>query len=164
MDQVVLIGGGRRIVVLLLRAAIAVLLFSAVASAQLPDGPGKDVTEQVCGKCHDVAVVAGYHQSSQAWSDTINQMISQGAEGTDAQFNAILAYLVKNFGPAQARINVNTAPASDLEKQLEITSKEADAIVKYRTDKGAFKTIDDLKNVPDLDFKKIEAKKDRLAF
>jgi DNA uptake protein ComE-like DNA-binding protein len=36
--------------------------------------------------------------------------------------------------------------------------------VKYRTDKGPFKTVEDLKKVPDLDFKKIEAQKDRLVF
>ena len=86
------------------------------------------------------------------------------AQGTDAQFNAILTYLVKNFGPEVSKININKAPAKDLETQLEITAKEAEAIVKYRDEKGAFKEVDDLKKVPDLDFKKIEAKKDRLAF
>jgi competence ComEA-like helix-hairpin-helix protein len=51
-----------------------------------------------------------------------------------------------------------------LETGLGITAKEAAAIVTYRTDKGAFKVLDDLKKVPDLDFKKIEAQKDRIAF
>jgi len=37
-------------------------------------------------------------------------------------------------------------------------------VVQYRTDKGAFKTLDDLKNVPGLDYKKIEAKKSRIVF
>jgi competence protein ComEA len=47
---------------------------------------------------------------------------------------------------------------------LGLSGKEAAAIVKYRTDKGSFKTVEDLKKVPDLDFKKIEAQKDRLVF
>lgn len=153
---------------LLSRAALAGFLWltaGASAWAQLPDGPGKDVTQQVCGKCHDAAVVAGYHLATEGWTDTISKMIDQGAEGTDAQFNAILQYLVKNFGPENAsKINVNKAPAKDLETQLGITTKEAESIVKYRDEKGAFKEIDDLKKVPELDFKKIEAKKDRLAF
>lgn len=143
------------------------LLLAAGGSAwaQLPDGPGKEVLQQVCGHCHDAAVVAGYHLGKDGWTDTISKMIDQGAEGTDAQFNAILTYLVKNFGPETAtKVNINKAPAKDLETQLEITPKEADAIVKYRDQNGAFKEIDDLKKVPDLDFKKIEAKKDRLAF
>ena len=134
------------------------------AWAQLPDGAGKDVLQQVCGKCHDAAVVAGYHLGKDGWTDTISKMIDQGAEGTDAQFNAILTYLVKNFGPETTKVNINKAPSKDLETQLGITPKEADAIVKYRDEKGAFKEIDDLKKVPDLDFKKIEAKKDLLAF
>jgi len=47
---------------------------------------------------------------------------------------------------------------------LGLLEREAEAIVKYRTDKGPFKTLEDLKKVPDLDFKKVEAQKDRLVF
>src|SRR5215469_11986513 len=79
--------------------ACALFLPEGAAWAQLPDGPGKSVTLQICGKCHDADVVAGYHMASDGWSDTISKMIEQGAEGSEAQFNAILAYLVKNFGP-----------------------------------------------------------------
>lgn len=141
--------------------AIAGLFLVPAAFAQLPDGPGKDVLQKVCGSCHEPDVVSQYRKSSKDWTDMISRMIEQGAEGTDEQFNTILAYLVKNFGP---QVNVNKAAAADLESQLEITAKEAEAIVKYRTDKGNFKELDDLKKVPDLDFKKIEAKKDKIAF
>jgi competence protein ComEA len=147
-----------------IKAALFFLLgaFAVNAAwAQLPDGAGKDTVMQVCGKCHDPEIVKGYHQDKGAWSHVISQMIDQGAEGTDDQFNAILAYLAKNFGPA---LNVNKATAKDLETQLELTAKESEAIVKYRDDKGPFKEIADLKAVPDLDYKKIEAKKDRLTF
>jgi competence ComEA-like helix-hairpin-helix protein len=135
--------------------------FGAIAWAQLPDGPGRDVTVQLCGNCHDVEVVRQYHQEKSAWTDTISQMVEKGLVATDDQLNTILEYLVKNFGPP---VNVNKATASELEKKLEITTNEAAAIVKYRGEKGPFKEIDDLKKVPDLDFKKIEAKKDRLVF
>jgi competence protein ComEA len=37
-------------------------------------------------------------------------------------------------------------------------------MIKYRTDHGDFKSIEDLGKVPGLDFKKIEAKKDLLVF
>jgi len=36
--------------------------------------------------------------------------------------------------------------------------------VEYRGKNGDFKSIDDLKKVPDLDAKKVDLKKDRLAF
>jgi competence ComEA-like helix-hairpin-helix protein len=138
----------------------------SAAWAQFPDGPGKDLTIQLCGKCHDANVVTGYHMGTQGWTDMISQMIDHGAEGTDAQFSSVLAYLVKNFGPpgASTTVNVNKAPAKDLVAALEITAKEADSIVKYRDEKGPFKEIGDFKKVPDLDYKKIEAKKDKLAF
>jgi competence ComEA-like helix-hairpin-helix protein len=141
------------------------ILVCAPAWAQLPDAPGKDVTVKICGNCHDIDVIAGYHQGKQAWSDMIAQMIEKGAEGTEDEFKTVLDYLVKNFGPnTQAKVNINKAPASELASQLELTAKEAAAIVQYRSEKGSFKEIGDLKKVPDLDFQKIEAKKDRLVF
>jgi competence protein ComEA len=135
----------------------------SAAWAQLPEGPGQDITLKLCGNCHDAKVVTQQRQGKQGWTDTISKMIEKGAEGTEEQFNAVLDYLVKNFGPVPAPVNINKAPASELESQLEVTSKEAAAIVTYRDEKGAFKAIDDLKNIPGLDFKKIEAKKDRIV-
>ncbi|MBW8746446.1 MAG: helix-hairpin-helix domain-containing protein, partial [Acidobacteria bacterium] len=51
-----------------------------------------------------------------------------------------------------------------LAKALSLTDKEAGAIVDYRTKNGDFKTIDDLKKVPDVDGKKIDDKKDIIDF
>jgi competence protein ComEA len=142
-----------------------VLIGSAsMASAQWPDSPGKDLTLQLCGNCHDANIVQAHRQSRDEWIATIQKMMAVGAEGTQEQFTAVLEYLSKNFGPAAAPINVNQASAAALVAGLGLTEKEAAAIVKYRTDKGTFKTVEDLKKVPDLDFKKIEAQKDRLAF
>jgi competence protein ComEA len=151
-------------------ATIAALLWCALgldstaAFAQLPDGPGKDVTAQICGNCHGTDVIVGHRQGREEWIGTIQKMIASGAQGTEEQFTAILDYLTKNFGPAAPPININKATAAELETGLTLSGKEAAAIVKYRTDKGAYKTVDDLKKVPDLDFKKIEAQKDRLVF
>src|SRR5208282_3537626 len=102
------------------------ILACAPAWAQLPDAPGRDVTIKVCGNCHDIDVITGYHQGKQAWSDMIAKMIEKGAEGTEDEFNAVLDYLVKNFGPnTTAKVNINKAPASELESQLELSTKEA---------------------------------------
>jgi len=119
---------------------------------------------QLCGNCHEANIVQAHRQSRDEWIATIQKMMAAGAEGTQEQFTAVLDYLAKNFGPAAAHINVNQASATELGAGLGLTEKEAGAIVKYRTDKGAFKTVEDLKKVPDLDFKKIEAQKDRLVF
>jgi competence protein ComEA len=144
---------------------IAWALAGSTARAQLPDGPGMDVTAKICGKCHEAELLKGYRQGTDGWTETISKMINAGAVGTDEQFEMVLDYLVKNFGPdAPAPIKINKATASELEPALEITAKESAAIVKYRTENGPFKSIDDLKKVPDLDFKKIETKRNRLVF
>jgi len=148
----------------------AALLFGAVvwnappASAQWPDGPGKEITLQLCGNCHEAVIIQAHRQSRDEWIASIQKMMAAGAQGTEDQLNAVLDYVSKNFGPVVAPINVNQASAAELERGLGLLGKEAAAIVKYRTDKGAFKTVDDLKKVPDLDFKKVEAQKDRLVF
>jgi len=36
-------------------------------------------------------------------------------------------------------------------------------VIRYREQHGRFKTVDDLKNVPGLDFKKIENRRDALV-
>ena len=52
----------------------------------------------------------------------------------------------------------------DLQTQLELTPKDADAIVKYRTDHGDFKDFDSLTKVPGVDVAKLTAKKDSIIF
>ena len=59
---------------------------------------------------------------------------------------------------------MNKATAKDIESGLELSAKEAEAIVHYREDKGSFKSVEEVEKVPGVDAKKIEAKKDRLAF
>ena len=59
---------------------------------------------------------------------------------------------------------MNKATAKDLEPALELSTKEAQAIVQYREQNGAFKSLEELKKVPGLDAKKVEAKKERLIF
>jgi competence protein ComEA len=135
-----------------------------MAFAQWPDGPGKDVTLQVCSNCHAADVIRAHRMSRDEWIANIQKMMAAGAQGTEEQFTAVLEYVTKNFGPVASHINVNQATATELEAGLGLTSKESAAVVKYRTEKGPFKTLDDLRKIPDLDFKKVEAQKDRLDF
>jgi competence protein ComEA len=150
------------------RSALCPLLFlgiASVAQADLPDGPGKAALLRLCSKCHSPEQAVSLRQDPEDWEDTMAKMVKLGATGTDDDFDAVLAYLSKNYGiETSGRINVNKATAVDLETLLGLGRTEAAAIVHYRSDKGNFKAIEDLRNVPGLDFKKIEAKKDRLAF
>jgi competence protein ComEA len=130
---------------------------------ELPAGPGKATLVRVCSSCHSPDNVIANGQDRSGWEATITKMAGFGANGTDEEFTEILDYLVKNF-PASAPINVNKATAAQLETGLGFTTAEAEDVIQYREKNGDFKSIDDLKKVPALDAKKVDAKKDRLAF
>ena len=138
----------------------------AIAQKSFPEGAGKAETLQLCAGCHEPDILLDHKQTKDEWTATIQAMMTRGLEAPPEQLTAVLNYLTKYLGPnsAPATVNVNKATAADLESGLGLTSKEAAAIVKYRTDKGEFKALDDFKKVPDLDFKKIEAAKDRVSF
>ena len=53
-------------------------------------------------------------------------------------------------------ININTASAADLEALPEIGPARAQAIVEYRTTHGAFRSIDELANVPNISPRMVE--------
>lgn len=135
---------------------------SFVVSAQtLPDGPGKETFQMVCGMCHSPNAVIGKQGTRQWWQSKVTEMLQEVTDVPDSDADTIVNYLAKNF--RIVKINVNKAGARDLET-IEFTSKESEAIVQYREGHGNFKTLDDLKKVPGLDAVKIESKKDRLEF
>ncbi len=94
------------------------------------------------------------------WIDTVNNMSSIGAKGTDAQFDAVLRYLARNF----TKVNINTAPASQIAPVLDIDEATAQSIVDYRLSHGSFTAVEELEKLPGLDAAKIEARKERIAF
>jgi competence protein ComEA len=137
----------------------------ALAQVALPDGPGKEQMIKVCGVCHEPQRAASIRLTREGWESTIGDMIARGAKGTDDEFQAILDYLSKNFlGEASKPLNVNTATSVELESVLLLLRKEAAAVIAYREKNGLFKNVDDLKKVPGIDVKKIDAQKDRLYF
>jgi competence protein ComEA len=150
----------------LLRASVvATMLTTLVRGDVLPPGPGRAATIRVCGKCHSPERAASLHQSGTAWEETIAKMVKLGAQGSDEEFEAILSYLSKNFGrEIPAPLNINKATAVDLETALLLRRSQAKAVIQYRSQNGDFKSIDDLRKVPGLDFRKIEQKKSRIVF
>lgn len=130
---------------------------------ELPAGPGKDTLVRVCSKCHSPDNVIANGQDRAGWEDTITKMAGFGAVASDDEFTQILDYLAKNF-PAATTIHVNQATAAQLESGLGLSTTEAEAVIDYRKKNGDYKSLDDLKKVPNVDAKKLDAKKDLLAF
>lgn len=163
-------------IVLCVIAAVAAAITTAaparVAASQapapsgegLPDGPGKDVTVRTCGVCHEARRAASVRLTRDGWAEVIADMVRRGAKGSDSDLQAVLDYLSTNFlGEAPRPLNINTAAQIDFETVLELLRHEAAAVVAYRTKHGAFKSVDDLKKVPGLDFRKIDSKRDRIV-
>lgn len=142
-----------------------VLVLAGSAWGQFPDLPGKDLTVQVCGTCHEPERAASLHQSQDGWDATLSEMVSRGMSVSDADYTTMLNYLSKAF-PAEAPkpLNINTASAIDLETTLSLLRSQAALLVAYRDKNGKFKSLEDLKKIPGFDFSKIEAQKDRVAF
>jgi competence protein ComEA len=137
---------------------LLMLLFASLAQ-DLPDGPGKAEVLKVCRDCHDLATVTMENRTADSWKKTIKTMVDRGAEGTDEEYDVIIAYLTRNFG----RTNVNKATAEEIVSGLSFSAKEADAIVQAREKNGPYKTWRDLTKVDGLDAAKVEAKKDHIA-
>jgi competence protein ComEA len=93
----------------------------------------------------------------------MDDMVDRGAKGSDAEMMAVLDYLTQNFGKG-SKIYVNTAPFGELKAVLGLSNDETNAVLEYRKQNGDFKQWSDLLKVAGLDGKKVEAKKDLLAF
>lgn len=134
---------------------------AAPSGAGLPDGPGRDVTVKACGPCHEPRRAASVRLTREGWAAVIDNMITRGAIVSDEQYPVVLDYLSTHFlGEAPQPLNLNTAPQIELETAGGLLRREAAAVVRYREQHGRFKTLDDLKKVPGLDFKKIESRRD----
>jgi competence protein ComEA len=143
--------------------ALGVLAWDANAQPP-PDGPGKDVFESVCSLCHDgPKAVMGKQWTRTEWEAKVTEMLQEEPDVTPKEMAAIVEYLSANFKPG-GKIYVNRATAKDLETALDLSTRDAEAVARYREEQGSFKTLDDLKKVPGLEVAKIEARKDRLAF
>jgi competence protein ComEA len=125
-----------------------------------PETTGKAALMRVCSNCHTAENVIQTLRTRQEWSDVIDQMARFGAEASDQEFEQILTYLATHFSP----IKINKAAAKELQATLDVPATVAEAIVAYRTEKGEFKTVDDLKRVPGLESARIEARKGRVVF
>jgi len=145
--------------------AVFLSLTASLAAAQaLPDGPGKAELQKVCGVCHQAERSAAVRLTREGWEGVIGDMIARGARGSDEELTAVLDYLSKHFlGDAPRPLNINRANNIELESVAGLTRKEAAALLKWRQETGFCKSLDELKKVPGLDYKKIEARKDFLV-
>jgi competence protein ComEA len=147
-------------------AAAASLGLAAMAgddAQALPDGPGKEMVVKACIDCHGAGNFRKMRLTEDEWWERVGDMVDRGAKANEQEQTAIVAYLAKYFGK-DAKVDMNTAPHSELMVVLGFTGPESQAIVTWREGNGNFKEWRDLLKVPGLDARKIEAKKEMMAF
>ncbi|MSO18983.1 MAG: helix-hairpin-helix domain-containing protein [Acidobacteria bacterium] len=153
-----------------LRPAImlsAAIMFAAALPAQaqgLPDGAGKETVAGICTQCHSLAFVTESRLSKADWEYIVTDMIGRGAPLMEDEIQPVIDYLAANFGKAVGKININTAKAIDLQKNLSFTPLEAEAIVNHREKNGKFTVLADVQKVAGVDAKKVETARDRIEF
>jgi competence protein ComEA len=146
-------------------AAMMALPVAPVRAQNLPDAPGKAETVKVCSGCHEVTRATSMHLDRAGWQSEMEKMISLGAKGSPEDFENVLNYLSKNY-PAEEvpKVRINSARPIELDAGLTLRRSESAAIVAYRSKHGPFKSIEDLKNVPGIDYAHILAKQERITF
>jgi hypothetical protein len=85
----------------LARLLLAFLPVASISAQDLPDGAGKDVVMKVCTACHELARITSKRQTKEQWNDTVDKMAARGAKASDDEFEVIVTYLAKYFGPEQ---------------------------------------------------------------
>ena len=119
------------------------------------------MVEVICTACHDANRIIAKQGTKADWQAKVLEMLQECPDVSQMERETIASYLAKSF---PKHVNVNTAAAKELEAALELSSKEAESIVRYREEKGKFASVDDLKKVPGLDAAGIDAKRQRIEF
>ena len=150
---------------MIVRILVTTIFLSAIAWPQLPDGPGKAEVQKLCVGCHELDRSISKRQDRDGWQTTLTKMTALGMKATDEEVRTMVEYLAKAY-PADdlPPINMNKAKAIELESGLSLRRSQAAAIIAYREKHGPFKSIEDLRKIPGIDFARIVAKKDRLTF
>jgi hypothetical protein len=131
-------------------------------TGELPEGDGRDRVVALCvTSCHPATALTRARRSRAQWRAFISLMRYKG-DGvvlSDEDFKTVHTYLLRHFGV----VNVNTDPKEDVQLVLDIPEGTAAGIVDYRTQHGAFATLDDLAKVPGLDAGDVDGKKARIV-
>ena len=130
-------------------------------AATFPEGAGRDVAVRICTECHPVARITRHRDSRVGWAQILDQMLDEGAHITDPDWDTLVSYLSVTLGK---KVKINEATAAVIAETFEIDEDLATAVVKYRTQKGPFKTWKDVAAVPGIDAKRVEEQKDNLDF
>ena len=76
---------------------------------QLPPSPGRAQVESACYECHSADLLVQQRLTEKQWTATVEKMIRWGANVPDADKPVVIAYLAKQFSPANKFVPTKTA-------------------------------------------------------
>ncbi|MGA7295560.1 MAG: hypothetical protein WBW53_22690 [Terriglobales bacterium] len=96
-----------------------IVLANVLVSAQAPSAPGKPLPpgamqpkiKAACTQCHNAGRITEQHLTRKQWSTELDKMEGLGAVIPDADRDAFLSYLSKNFGPEKGAASKSAKPA-----------------------------------------------------
>lgn len=65
----------------------------------MPAGPGREIAGRACQSCHGLDTVESKRGTKDDWTQTVNNMVSRGADVGDAEISVLIDYLAKSFPP-----------------------------------------------------------------
>ena len=68
-----------------------------------PPGEGKALADQACVNCHSTDMIRQQRLNEKQWTASVTKMVGWGAEVPESGRDALIAYLVANFGPDNDR-------------------------------------------------------------
>jgi competence ComEA-like helix-hairpin-helix protein len=148
------------------------LIFTSLAIAPVwaqqdfPDGPAKEYVTKICLQCHQPAQLLSQRRSESDWKTTVARMATKGVPAPAEQYDAIAAYMAKNFPKTEdaTKINMNKAKAEEIVAAIGLTADEAKALVAYREKHGDYREWGEMLVVYGVDGRKLEAAKDKMSF
>jgi cytochrome c5 len=69
--------------------------------ATTPAADGKEILSRKCFQCHQASMWSSLRQDQRAWTGVLYRMVGRGALWTEAEINAMAAFLAQTRGPAK---------------------------------------------------------------
>jgi len=131
------------------------------SAAAFPELPGRDVAVRICLDCHASSDITKRRESRFKWAVIVEEMIGEGAKINDRDFETLTTYLSVAFG---RKVKINEAPATVIAETFDFAAEDADRIVRRRTERGPFKSWQEIAAVPGIDAKRVEEQQANLDF
>ena len=73
--------------------------FAGAGSADVDDEADAALFQKICTGCHLASQATSLHKSADQWGQTVDRMVSYGAQISDDEYYRLVDYLARHHGP-----------------------------------------------------------------